>query len=145
MKRFFIAISAILFLSSALRAEERQVAFEKLPRKAQEFIHTNFPTLEVAYVKYDSDISDRDYEVHFTDGTTIDFSRRGEWEQIDCSRESEVSLAILPKGIVSYLEASHKGVPVVEVDRDGRKYEVKLSNGTELVFDHNGRFKYYDD
>lgn len=145
MKRFLIALSSILLISSVLKAEERQVAFEKLPRKAQEFIHNHFPSLEVAYVKYDSDISDRDYEVRFTDGTTIEFTRNGTWKQIDCERGSEVSLEVLPEGIASYLSTAQKGVSVVEVDVDKREYEVKLSNGRELVFDRNGRFKYYDD
>ena len=144
MKKIFLILTTALFSLSAM-AEERQVAYEKLPSKAKEFISTNFPNLKVAYVKFDRDITDRDYEVYFEGGTSIEFSRKGEWRKIDCGRGVSVPLSILPEGIIGFLASDHAGVSVAEVDRDGREYELTLANGTELTFDYYGRFKYYDD
>lgn len=143
MKKLFLILTTAL-LSLSVMAEERQVTFEKLPSKAQKFITTHFSSLKISYVKYDSDIADRDYEVYFEGGTSVEFRRKGEWSKIDCGRGVAVPFAVLPEGVVGFLSTEHAGVDVVEAERDGREYELVLSNGTELTFDSNGRFKYYD-
>lgn len=144
MKKLFLILTATL-LSLTAFGRERQVTFDKLPHNAQEFVTTNFPNLKVAYIKYDSDLTDRDYEVYFEGGTSIEFNRKGEWKKIDCGRGISVPLAILPEGIVGFLASDYAGISVAEVERSGREYELSLSNGVELTFDHHGRFKYYDD
>ena len=143
MKKAFVLLTALVISLAAL-AEERQVSYTKLPEKAKEFISNNFSTLKVTYVKYDRELSDRDYEVHFANGTTIEFNHKGEWKQIDCGRGCEVPLSILPQGIVDFLSAEYPGVAVVDVDKDRREYDITLSNGVELTFDKHGGFKYYE-
>ncbi len=139
-----IAILALSLLPFGAKADERPVKFEELPTKAQEIVATHFKGLNLSYAKYDSDITDQSYDVIFTDGSKIEFNRRGEWEKIECRRDTRVPTALLPPLMVQYLNANHKGLGVVEIERDIRSLEVKLSNGMELIFDNNGKFKRYD-
>ena len=42
---------------------------------------------------------------------------------------------LVPAQIASYVEQNYKGAAIVQIDRDTRDYEVKLTNGLELTFD----------
>lgn len=143
MKKLLLLL-ATLSLSLTLLAGERPVSFERLPQKAQRFITTHFPSLTFSYAKYDSDISERNYEVVFTDGTKIDFKHNGEWTKVECSRSTALPKALLSENIVNYIEANFKNHTIREVERDRRGWEVGLSGDVELIFDRHGRIKWFD-
>lgn len=143
MKRLIFA--AIMFFSIATAsATERMVSFNNLPQKAKTFISTHFAELTFSYAKYDTDITDHDYEVVFTDGTKIDFNRRGEWRKVECSRSTTMPQAILPQGIVEYIDSTHPNIKIEEVERERKGFQVSLTNDVEIVFDQRGRVKWYD-
>ncbi len=143
MKHIFV-ILALISSALAAQADERPVKFGQLPAKAQELISKHFEGFTLSYAKYDNDITDQSYDVIFTDGTKIEFSRRGEWEKIECRREARVPQTLLPAAMVEYIAVNHKDAGVVEIERDMHSLDVKLSNGAELVFNNNGTFKRYD-
>lgn len=144
MKRTILALATLL-AALTLQAGERAISFNKLPRKAQTFITDHFGALAISHIVKDKEVTHTDYEVHFTNGTNIDFRGNGTWKHIEVRGEEAVPTVILPESIVNYLAANHSGARVVEVERDRGEYELKISGGVELSFDHNGRFRWYED
>lgn len=144
MKRLISIITALTLAVSAL-AIERAISFEKLPQKAQKLINTHFKELTISYITKEYEVTHTDYDVYFADGCHIEFGRKGGWQQIETRGDVVVPLALLPESIVNYLAANHPGVGVMKVEKDRGEYELELKGGAELSFDHNGRFRWYED
>lgn len=90
--------------------------------------------MEISLATIDKELFDTTYEVFFTNGNKVEFSKNGEWKDIDCEY-SRVPESAIPAKIREHIDTKHKGRYVKEIDRDKRDYEIKLDNGIELKFD----------
>jgi hypothetical protein len=68
------------------------------------------------------------------DGTKLEFTRSGEWKEVDC-RRSSVPTPVIPAAIMKYVKDNYPDVKVLLIERDRNDYELKLSNRLELTFD----------
>ena len=107
---------------------------ENLPKKAQQFIDSNFKNSKITYVKDESYFLEKSYEVLFADGTKVEFNRKGEWKEIDC-RHSSIPATIVPAKILEYVNSNYQDVRILQIERDRVDYEIKLSNQLEITFD----------
>ena len=80
------------------------------------------------------ELFDTTYEVIFTSSSKVEFLKNGDWKEVDC-KYSTVPAAIIPQQIAQYVFQYYPDTSVVQIDRDKRDYEVKLTNGLELTFD----------
>ncbi len=137
MKRFFLLLVVHLMVASVVLANnDKLITTEQLPAKAKQFIETYFPEAKVSYAKKESEIFEKSFEVIFADGHKVEFDGNGEWKDVDC-KFTQVPEGIVPVQITNYVNANYKEMKIIEIDRDKRDYEVKLSNGLELKFDLN--------
>ncbi len=136
MKKILFALFAVLSLSvfTAKADNDRIISKELLPAAAQEFINTHFSGLKISYAKEERDFLERSYEVVFADGSKVEFTRKGEWKDVDC-RYSVVPSAVVPALIKKYIETHYPDAKVLKIERDSNDYDVKLSNKLELTFD----------
>ena len=135
MKRIIFLLTCLVVIQTAAFAgKDRMITVDQLPNNAQQFIEKYFANVAVSYAKMDSEIFDTSYEVIFVNGSKVEFDRKGEWTDVDC-KFSEVPTGIVPSLIQDYVMAHHKDMKVVEIDRDNKDYEIKLSNKLELKFD----------
>ena len=74
-----------------------------MPAQAQQFIDNHFSGIELTYAKEEFNIFFNSYEVRLADGTKIEFTSKGNWEEVNC-RFSEVPSAIIPQPIKEYVE-----------------------------------------
>ncbi len=86
----------------------------------------------------------KSYDVIFTTGEKLEFDKSGDWTEIQC-KASEVPVQVLPAEIRSYVSSTYPDAKVLEIERDGKEYEVKLSNGWEITFDNQFRVIDIDD
>lgn len=109
-----------------------------LPAQSQKFLTTHFAGIPVSHIQIDRELMLIDsYEVILTDGTNIEFDRKGAWEEV--KRHSEaIPEAIIPATIRKYIKQNHPTAKVVAISRDRRDYEVDLDNRLELKFDLKG-------
>lgn len=135
MKRI-ISLSVFILVATVFvfADKDRGIAMNQLPDRAQKFIAQHFPKHQASYAKVESDFFDKSYEVIFTDGSKIEFDSKGEWTDIDCEY-SQVPDSAVPSLIKKFVDTNYKGTTILEIDRDRKDYEVKLSNGLELKFD----------
>lgn len=124
----------LLGATAVYAGDGRPVSSAQLPQQAQQFIRQHFPKSKIALTKVDRGLLDTEYEVVFADGSKAEFAKDGEWKEVVC-RKSAVPAGILPAKIARKIAELYPNGRVVEIDRDSREYEVKLSDGTELTFD----------
>lgn len=140
-----MAIFAAVSLSACNHEDKKVIQFGELPQAAQTFVDTHFADKQVSIVYHDTELADKDYEVIFTDGANIDFSKKGEWTEVEDRDTNGVPTAIMLQGIVDYVSTNFAGQYVVQLGKERSNYEVELNNGVELVFDKEGQFLRYDD
>ncbi len=136
MKKFIIITLAIFSFGilTATADHGRIIAKENLPQKAQQFIKQYFGNVKIAYAKEERGFIEKGYEVMLADGVKLEFSRNGEWKEVDC-RRSSVPTPIIPAHIMKYVKENYPDVKVLMIERDRNDYELKLSNRLELTFD----------
>ena len=129
MNKIIIIALAVFSLGiiTAKADNDRLIAKENLPKKAQQFIDSNFKNSKITYVKDESYFLEKSYEVLFADGTKVEFNRKGEWKEIDC-RHSSIPATIVPAKILEYVNSNYQDVRILQIERDRVDYEIKLSN-----------------
>ena len=144
MKRIFLLLVGIMFMSTAAFASrDVAIAIEQLPKAAQQFIQAHFANMQVSYAKKETDFFDKSYEVMFVNGCKVEFNSKGEWTDVDC-KYAEVPTGVIPPRIQAYLTKNYPNVKVVDIEKDKRDYELKLSNRIELKFDRRENLIGYD-
>ena len=95
MKKIFLALACVFTLVTNACADNYQpIERTQLPEKAQAFLSTYFPEAKVSLVRKEIDVLELNYDVIFTDGSKVEFDRKGNWTEIDCLTQP------LPQGIV---------------------------------------------
>lgn len=138
----FVVILIAGLLSVAKADDDRRISVAQLPSQAQTFIKSTFRGKKVAYVEKDRDVLRNNYEVKFTDGSSVDFDHNGRWTDIESRR---IPSKLVPAGIRSYVTRNHPGQKVVKISRERSGYDVELSDDTDLEFDKNFRIVDIDD
>ena len=139
IKRLVLSLVCLLTVSAtALADNDKPVSVNQLPKTAQQVIKKQFSGSKIALAKQESDMFGKSFDVIFTNGNKIEFDRNGNWTDIDCKR-SAVPTSLIPTQIRNYVNKSYSGQKVIQIERDRKNYEVKLSGGIELTF--NKQFK----
>ena len=147
MKNFLkvaVALAATFAVLCFSSCSDRIVPTGQLPAHALSFIEEFFPGNEISYVKAERELFHITYDVRLTDGTTIEFNDKGEWDNVDCQYRS-VPSALVPESIADYVQNQFPGQPIVKIDKEPFGYEIELANDLELTFDKNGRLRHIDD
>ena len=123
---------------------ERIIEFNELPQVSQEFIQTNFPSHQIAYIIEETELTSTTFNVKFENGDEIEFRGNGEWKDIDCEYNA-VPESATPAKILEYVKAKHARNTIEKISREYNRYEVELNNGLEIVFNSNFEVLRYDD
>lgn len=130
---FVIAALTIATASCMHASDDVVISVSDLPQTAQTTINKHFSGKKIAVAKKDKDLFDIDYEVIFTDADKIEFDSKGNWTDIEC-KNSSVPAALVPAEITSYVATNYPNAKIIELEKERKKYDVKLNNGFELEF-----------
>ncbi|MDR1341396.1 MAG: PepSY-like domain-containing protein [Prevotellaceae bacterium] len=127
--------------------KEEMITETELPATSREFIRSHFPNVEISLIIRETEPFSSDYTVYLTNGFEIDFTKSGDWDDVDGKYTAipESILALLPQGIPEYVKNTPHDCHIVEVNKEHYGYEIELSNGTELKFNSKGEFIRIDD
>ena len=144
MKRMMFLVCMFLMMGTtySMADDGYIVGIQQLPAPAQEVMTKCFADKEVLTI-----LKDRgEYEVIFKTGEKIEFNKKGEWTEVSC-HTTQVPDILIPNPIKMRIMADFSNTRIVKIDRtrNGKKYEVKLSNGLEVEFDKNFNVKKVDD
>ena len=144
MKHLLVMFAVAAMFSVTAKADDKPIAFEKLPVASQQFLNTNFPGVKILNVMQDDDLVRPDYYVRLAEGIKIDFSHCGALEKIEC-RKGAVPETLIPVQISGYVKSHYPGTEVVEYEVGRKGYELKLSNHLELKFNQGFHLIKIDD
>ncbi|MDH6342702.1 hypothetical protein M2480_000730 [Parabacteroides sp. PFB2-12] len=137
MKRVYpLCVILLLAVSTSLWADnDRNAATaENLPATSREFLNTHFRNTHISYVEIDKYLFwISGYEVILVDGTEVNFARNGEWTEVERKKEA-VPAVIIPKKITAYIKENFPKQIVLAIEKEFKKWEIKLNNGIELSF-----------
>ncbi len=141
----FVALVSLFALSAFSLTDDKPISFAQLPKAAQQFVKTHFPSQQVSLVTLDNDLIGKSYEVLLADGTRIEFNKRGIWKDVEL-KQGTVPTKIVPSKIMNYVKTNFPGTTIKQIEkRDRGGYQVDLSNDIELKFDAQLNFIRVDD
>lgn len=145
MKRIFVIVfSLLLGLSSCMADGKKEfVAVSDVPAAGQQILNSFFSDCKVAAVIKETELFEIEYDVRFEGGMEIVFNAEGGWKKIDCRRAS-VPDALVPSEILGKTRSLFPESRIVEIEVDGKGYDVELSSGLDLKFDKRFRMKIDD-
>ena len=143
MKKILLILVAVFSVGIfvAVADNDKIINKSQLPKAAQEFIDAHFAGVDLLYAKEDCNILFNSYEVRLANGVKVEFSSKGNWEEVD-GGQNAVPAAIVPQPIKDYIEKNYAGERILVIEKNRNDYEVKLSNRLELKFDKD--FNIYD-
>ena len=143
MKKIALTMISLAAFAAALSADDRPMAFEKLPVAAKEYIQTNFPGEKTTMVTKDDDLIFADYTVMLSNGVKLEFEHSGELTQI--SSPDGIPAELLPVSIRNYVQTHYPNAGYLDFEIGKRTYEVKLTNRMELKFNNSFHIIEVDD
>lgn len=126
-------------------AQKTNIDQSQLPVNARTFTSDNFGNTDIINVVKESKIHKTEYKVYLSDGSKLEFDDKGNWKEVKSTGRSLSEMAFIPKNIKDYAARNFPTFDIREIEKEKRKYEVKLSNNLELEFDLNGNFLRIDD
>ena len=136
MKKLILLFVCVFSIQVALADNDKPINFTQLPQAAQKFVKQHFPKAKIAFVKMETELFDKSYDVVFNNGDKLEFDKKGEWTEVNC-KSTVVPAKVIPALIKKYVETNYPEAKVLSIERDRYDYEVKLSNFWEIKFDMN--------
>lgn len=134
MKKTMLFLACIFTLITSACADNHQpIERTQLPEKAQTFLSTYFPETKISLVLKEIDVMELNYDVIFTDGSKVEFDRKGNWTEVDCLTQP-LPTGIVPDGINKVIRTHYPEAQATKIERDHREIDVKLNNRVELTF-----------
>ena len=143
MKRIkFLAMMFVGLLFSTMSfADDRPVPVNQLPAPVHTFVKQHFQGQTILYAEKDNN----HYECFLSDGTLLDFYRKGDWKKVDTENMSAVPAVLIPAVIKQYIKATFPGTIITKIEKERYGYDIELSNDLELKFNHQGVLLRMDD
>ena len=137
LKLLPILLIAVLGISLASCSDnDEPISSRDLPSISKDFIAEYFPSASIVSPQKDKD----EYEVVLSDGTKIEFDKKGDWIEVDAVPGKALPTGFYPSEIDNYLSQNFDGEGINEITKVKRGYEVEITTGTEMIFAHDGSF-----
>ncbi len=136
MKKLIFLFVCVFSIQVALADNDKPISFNQLPQAAQKFVKQHFPKAKVAFVKMDTELFDKSYDLMFNNGDKLEFDKNGAWTEVNC-KATAVPDKVIPEAIKKYVKTNYPEAKVLSIERDRYDYEIKLSNFWEIKFDLN--------
>ena len=120
---------------------DKPIAVNALPVKAQTLLSNHFNNQKVMLATIESGVVSRSYDVVLQNGTKLEFDKKGNLTEIDC-KQGNVPAQLIPQAIKNYLKDNYAGQSVKKIEMNKNEYEVELTNGLDLTF--NKHFQLID-
>ena len=140
-----ILVMAIVAVQFAFAGDVITQDAKQLPLPARNFINQYFSKPQISHIKIESEIlQTKKYEVLLTDRTEIDFDKKGNWLEVDCTKAA-VPAALVPASVKEYVKTNFPREIITKIERGRSGVEVELSNDYSLKFNKKGKFVSMDD
>lgn len=108
------------------------VPVDTIPQPAKDFIAKNFAGNTAAYAER----GNKSWEVVLDDGTEIEFTAAGEWNDIESY--TNIPASVLPKAVADKIASEYAGQSIRKVEKERGVYKVKFENRRTIRISENG-------
>ena len=147
MKKLLFALFAVVAAFTVWSCSDdddgpdyKVIEYSQLPQAAKDFISRHYNVEEIMKVERDGDHDGSAYEVRFLNGAEVEFDAAGQWVDVDAPAGYAIPEGIAPQPIVNYVTNTFPQYSINEISREKYGYEIELTNGLDLPFDHDGIF-----
>ena len=144
VKFLFVALLCLVMAPATSFADDIPIPVDQLPLSVKEFVQNYFPELTIIYAERDNEMGGKKYEVRLSDGTKVEFDRKGKWDKVDCNMNA-VPQVLVPEAIAAYVQATFPNNVITKIDKERYGYEIELSNDMDLKFNKKGNLIGIDD
>lgn len=148
MKKFgllFVALVCMFMQSVTIFADDDKfVPIEQLPAEVWTFVKENFPKSTISCATKEIEFMGVEYEVMLSNGTKINFDKKGNWEKVSC-KSHNVPSSLIPTTICKFVNAHYPMTNIVKINKERYGYEIELSNDLDLKFNKKGQLVSIDD
>ena len=137
MRKLLYTVLALM-LVLPVAAEDVEIAFDKLPEKAQKIVKKAFPNTKIKKVDMERRASLIQYEVKLAGGIKMQFTKEGNFSECTCT-DSAVPAVLIPAKIRDYVAKEFPDREVRRIEHDNKLFEILLDNGYELSFNSSYR------
>ncbi|MDR1739825.1 MAG: PepSY-like domain-containing protein [Bacteroidales bacterium] len=148
MKKIFYTAALLFAASMFISCEDEKIIEEsKLPALSKQFLKTHFNGTATTHIIKDIDGFNRSYTVYLENGFEIDFSRKGDWDEVEGHLKAvpQSILDLLPAGILQYVNQTYPDMEITKVNKESYGYDIGLNNDIEIEFNSSGKFIKFDD
>lgn len=131
--KLFLLLAVFSILSSSALFADMVIDTSSLPKEANTFIKTYFPSTSIMYAERDYD----KFEVYLSDGTEIEFIPTGEWKEI--KSYNSIPTGFIPANVLSVYKQAFPNASIIQIEKKFNVFEIKLNNMMELYIDINGQ------
>lgn len=136
----FVLVAVLLMNCRAMADNDKIITQEQLPEGAKTFLKSHFANLAVSFVKQDTELLSKSYEVLLENGTRLEFDSKGQWQEVD-GRGRAIPTAFIPTAILAEVAQRYPQQAIVKIEKTDRgRYEVELISGVELLFGKDFKF-----
>lgn len=140
MKKVFLVF--LVAMTFCAFAQEQRISTDQLPEKAQIFLQESFKNASVVKAILETDDDETEYNVVLSNGIKIKFNEFGKWQKIE-SKKATFPTYFIPDALVTHCQKNYPDAIIRKVEKTHRNdiscFEVKLSNGIELVWNSQSR------
>ena len=137
MRNLLCTVMALM-LALPVAAEDSEIAFDKLPEKAQKVVLKAFPDVKVKKVEMERRASLIQYEVKLEGGVKLQFRKDGNLTECECTKEPVPDI-LIPSKIRTFIKKEFPENDIMRIEHDSKLYEIILDDGTELSFNSSYR------
>ncbi|MDH6305086.1 hypothetical protein M2459_002183 [Parabacteroides sp. PF5-5] len=142
---FLVCLLIITTIQAGNRGKTITNDTSVLPAASRDFIAKHFSGIRISHISIEKNMMGiKGYDVILTNGVDVEFDKAGEWTEVDANK-AVVPSSIIPQPILTYVQTKFKEAHIIKIDKDWNDYEVDLSNGLELTFNHKGNLLDIDD
>lgn len=138
-------ILVFLLAGGFIFAQDKAITANQLPKTAKTFLASHFKGINVGSAIEDREIYGVDeYQVYLANGMKVEFDSKGNWKEVD-GKHQKLPYGFIPVSIRNYAAKNFPNTHIVKIEKERWSYKAELSNGLDLEFDRNGKFKKIDD
>ncbi len=144
MKRALSVIVLTLLIGVCGFAQDRVITFEQLPINSQSTITQHFDKTSISYIKMEKEGAGLEYEVYFTNGAKLEFSKNGEFKKVDCGLQ-QVPDGLVPEPVKTYVKKNFPQAFITQWEKKRNGWKAELNNDLELLFNNQYQFTNIED
>jgi hypothetical protein len=136
MNKKLLCVIITVIGTMTMQAQGEQVMRAEIPSGAKHFLSKYFRSpFHHAIRGIEEDVIT--YDIVLNDKTKIEFSEAGIWKEID-GKGKTIPCKFLQKEILDYVSTKYPNETITKIGLNESNYNIKLSNGHDLVFDFKG-------